>query len=89
MVIEDSGHTYETTKAVLEGFAPLVPPGGWFIVEDTCVDVEALREIPSWPRGALVATLEFLASHHDFVSTDFNTDYGITCHPFGFLQRRH
>jgi cephalosporin hydroxylase len=35
MVIEDSSHTYENTLAVLSAYADLVPPGGYFIVEDS------------------------------------------------------
>ena len=54
---------------------------------DTCVDIDLLRERDKWPRGALAATMDFLNAHPDFVSTDFNMTYGITCHPFGFLQR--
>ena len=33
LVIEDSAHTYATTRAALDAFAHLVPAGGFFVVE--------------------------------------------------------
>ena len=51
MVIEDSAHVYATTKAALELYADLIPPGGFFVVEDGCVDVPWMRIKPDWPRG--------------------------------------
>lgn len=88
LIIEDSGHTYETTKAALEAFSGLLKPGEWFAVEDTCVDIEALRETIEWPRGALNAVNSFLNEHSDFERTTFNNTYTITCHPFGFLRKK-
>ena len=88
LIIEDSGHSYDTTKASLDTFSPLLKSGGWLVVEDTCVDIEALREIPSWPRGALSATNAFLASNDTFERTTFNHTYEITCHPYGFLCKK-
>ena len=43
MVIEDSAHTGETTAAALRGFSGFVGPGGFFVVEDTCADIEEMR----------------------------------------------
>ena len=88
LIIEDSGHTYATTKAALDCFAELLMPGEWFVVEDTCVDIEALRENHEWPRGALAATDDFLRDHSEFERTEFNHAYEITCHPFGFLRKK-
>jgi cephalosporin hydroxylase len=89
-VVEDSAHLYETTLAALRGFARFVPQGGFFVVEDGCVDVEAMRADPSWPRGVLPALRDWLSSPPgaDFeVRRDLEV-YGISCHPQGFLQRR-
>jgi len=89
LVIEDSAHVYETTLAALEGFTDFIPPGGYFVVEDGCVDVEELR-LPEWPRGVLPALADWLASPagREFeVRRDLEL-YGISCHPGGFLQRR-
>jgi cephalosporin hydroxylase len=89
LVIEDSAHTYETTMASLKEFSKLVRPGGFFVVEDGCVDVEELRLHPEWPRGVLVALREWLASPAggDFRQRRDLELYGISCHPEGFIQR--
>lgn len=90
-VVEDSAHVAETTFAALQGFARFVPPGGFFVVEDGCVDVEELR-LPDagWPRGVLPALERWLATPAGAqfeVRPDLQL-YGITCHPGGFLRRR-
>jgi cephalosporin hydroxylase len=90
LVVEDSAHTYDTTIAALRGFARFVPAGGVFVVEDGCVDVEAMRPTPDWPRGVLPAVADWLASE-DGAGFQQRRDlelYGISCHPEGFLQRR-
>src|SRR5262249_33557648 len=83
-------HMYETTRAALEGFARFVPPGGFFVVEDGCVDVEELRPDDRWPRGVLRALDEWLESPAGagFVVRRDLEPYGIPCHPRGSLQRR-
>jgi cephalosporin hydroxylase len=88
-VIEDSAHVYATTRAALDGFAALVPVGGFMVVEDGCVDIEELRISEDWPRGVLPALDDWLGSApgHDFqVRRDLEL-YGVSCHPRGFLQR--
>jgi cephalosporin hydroxylase len=89
LVIEDSAHVYETTYAALEGFTRFVQPGGFFVVEDGCVDVEELRLKPDWPRGVLPALHDWLATERgaEFVVRDDLELYGLSCHPNGFLQR--
>jgi cephalosporin hydroxylase len=90
MVIEDSAHTGEATAMALRGFARFVPAGGFFVVEDTCVDVEPMRLLDTWPRGPISAIDEWLATPQgaEFVRRDDLELYGITCHPGGYLQRR-
>jgi cephalosporin hydroxylase len=90
LVVEDSAHVYETTRAALDGFHDFVTPGGFFVVEDGCVDIEELRLSPDWPRGVLPAVHDFLATPAGeafIVRRDLEL-YGVTCHPSGFLQRR-
>jgi cephalosporin hydroxylase len=103
-VVEDTEHTYETTKAALEGFARFVPPSGFFVVEDGCVDmkrmsVDAMRlgskgigplRRKRYPEGVLPALNEWLVSEvgRDFMQRRDLESYGLTCHPCGFLQRR-
>jgi cephalosporin hydroxylase len=88
LVIEDSAHEYDTTLAALRGFARFVSPGGFFVVEDGCVDVDEMR-IEGWPRGVLPALHEWLESEDGagFTQRRDLELYGITCHPEGFLQR--
>jgi cephalosporin hydroxylase len=86
-VIDDSLHTYDTTYAALEGFTAFVPLGGYFVVEDTCVDVERLRIQDDWPRGAAIALRDWLQQHPEFTARPELERYGVTCHPGGFLQR--
>lgn len=88
-VIEDSAHTYETTAAALNGFAHLVGVGGYFVVEDGCVDVEEMRIADGWPRGVLPALSDWLAgaAGSEFIERRDLERYGLSCHPHGFLQR--
>lgn len=89
-VIEDAQHDAETTQAALNGLAPLISGGGYYMVEDTCVDIEALRVDPDWPRGCGLALERWLAT--DALGRRFRRrpdlqPYGLTCHPGGLLQR--
>jgi cephalosporin hydroxylase len=89
-VVEDSAHTYETTLASLEALADLVPVDGFMVVEDGCVDIDALRIAPDWPRGVLPALHDWLATEAGrafAVRRDLEL-YGMACHPEGFLQRK-
>jgi cephalosporin hydroxylase len=89
LVTEDSGHVYETTRPSLEAFARFVPPGGFFVVEDGCVDIEEMRFSDDWPRGVLPALHDWLATPAGAafrVRRELEL-YGISCHPEGFLQR--
>jgi cephalosporin hydroxylase len=89
MVVEDSGHTYETTMAALEGFSRFVPVGGWFVVEDGCVDVEEMRADPSWERGVQPAMNDWLRTE-DGSKFEVRRDvelYGLSGHPNGYLTR--
>ncbi len=90
MVIEDSAHIYDTTMAALKGFSPFVPPGGYFVVEDTFVDIESMRRSPNQPRGVLPAIDEWLSSPQgaEFTTRRDLELYGICCFPRGVLQRR-
>jgi cephalosporin hydroxylase len=88
-VVDDSAHTYETTSAALRGFSRFVPVDGFFVVEDGCVDVEAMRLSPEWPRGVLPALHDWLATEEGSrftIRRDLEL-YGISCHPEGYLQR--
>jgi cephalosporin hydroxylase len=88
-VVEDSAHVYDTTLAALRGFADMVPVGGYFVVEDGCVDVEEMRLDEFWPRGVLPAIADWRRTPEGKrfrVRRDLEL-YGMSCHPGGFLQR--
>jgi cephalosporin hydroxylase len=88
-VVEDSAHVYETTRAALDGFARFVPVGGFFVVEDGCVDVDEMRASADWPRGVLPALHDWLDGPQGSgfrVRRDLEL-YGVSCHPEGFLER--
>jgi cephalosporin hydroxylase len=89
LVVEDSAHVYETTHAALLGFSRFVPIGGYFVVEDGCVDIEQMRLDDSWPRGVLPAIADWLSTSdgEDFRVRRNLELYGMSCHPGGFLQR--
>jgi cephalosporin hydroxylase len=89
MVVEDSAHEFDTTLAALTNYSRFVTPGGFFVVEDGCVDIDWMRALDTWPRGVLSALREWLASP---LSAGFTVHreleiYGVTCHPGGFLRR--
>lgn len=87
LVIEDTLHSYPTTRAALDGFARFVPVNGFFVVEDGIVDVPDLRPDKDLPRGVLPAVADFLAANRDFrVRRDLER-YGLTCFPGGYLER--
>jgi cephalosporin hydroxylase len=88
-VVEDSAHTYPTTFGALQALARFVPVGGFFVVEDGCVDIDEMRADRNWPRGVLPAVEDWLASEEGrrFVRRRDLELYGISCHPYGFLQR--
>ena len=89
LVVEDSAHVEATTRAALDGFHDLVPRGGFFVVEDGCVDVEEMRLDAAWPRGVLPAVRAWLGTDPGRafrIRRDLEL-YGITCHPEGYLQR--
>ncbi|MEU3630546.1 CmcI family methyltransferase [Streptomyces fradiae] len=88
LVVEDTLHTYGTTTAALRNFAPLVPVGGFFVVEDGIVDVPELRP-PGMPGGVLPAVRDWLAGPDgaDFRQRRDLERYGLTCHIGGWLER--
>jgi cephalosporin hydroxylase len=90
LVIEDTLHTYETTRAALDGFARFVPEGGFFVVEDGIVDVPELRpDKDHLGTGVLPAVDDFLTSPagQGFRARPDLERYGLTCFPGGFLER--
>lgn len=84
LVIEDSLHTYENTRGVLEAYGPLVTPGSYLIVEDShCRHGIDYGPVP----GPYEAIADFLGGHPEFESDRTCESFFITCNPTGFLKR--
>ncbi len=84
MVIADSNHAAEHVLDELRLYSPLVPVGGYFVVEDGNVDVL------NWERftpGPKVAVQRFLAENDDFMIDRSREKFGVTYNPDGFLKR--
>jgi cephalosporin hydroxylase len=84
LVIEDSAHTFENTLVVLETYSPLIPIGGYFIVEDSICH-HGLDVGPS--PGPYEAITEFVAKRSDFVVDRSKESFLITWNPKGFLLK--
>ncbi|MGC4005022.1 MAG: CmcI family methyltransferase [Pirellulales bacterium] len=84
LVIEDSAHTYDNTLNVLRTYSPLIPVGGYFIVEDS----NCHHGLPTGPQpGAYEAIETFTAENTAFVSDRTQESFLITWNPKGFLKR--
>lgn len=84
MVIADSNHAADHVLDELRLYSPLIPVGGYFIVEDGNVDVL------NWERftpGPKVAVQRFLAENDDFMIDRSREKFGVTYNPDGFLKR--
>lgn len=84
LIIEDSSHTYENTLNILRQYHPLIPRGGYFIVEDGICH-HGLDEGPQ--PGPYEAIDVFVAENANFVIDRGQEDFLITWNPKGFLQR--
>ena len=85
LIIEDSAHTYSNTLAVLVRYSGLIPPGGYFIVEDGICH-HGLEVGPA--PGPYEACRDFVASTPDFEIDRDRESFCITWNPKGFLRRK-
>lgn len=84
LVIEDSSHTFKNTLAVLETYAPLVKPGGYFIVEDGICH----HGLDGGPfPGPYEAVEAFVSQQNGFVIDRSREAFLLTWNPKGFLRR--
>ena len=84
LVIEDSSHTFDNTVAILETYAPLIKPGGYFIVEDGICH-HGLDGGPS--PGPYEAAEAFVSRHANFEIDRSREAFLITWNPKGYLRR--
>ena len=83
LIIEDSSHTYEHTLQVLNIYAPLVKPGGYFIVEDGICH----HGLDGGPFPGRFEAVEVFASQHaEFVIDRGREAFLLTWNPKGYLQ---
>jgi cephalosporin hydroxylase len=74
LVLLDSHHSKEHVAAELEAYAPLIPLGGYLIVQDTMV-------------GPILAISDFLAANDSFVADRSRERYADTNTTGGYLKR--
>jgi len=85
LVIEDSSHTYENTLKILRTYSCLIPPGGYFIIEDSICH-HGLNTGPN--PGPYEAIETFLAENPDFEADREKESFIITWNPKGYLRRK-
>lgn len=85
LVIEDSSHTYDNTLNILRKYAPLIKPGGHFIVEDGICH----HGLPFGPMpGPYEAVETFVKENTDFYIDRSRESFLITWNPKGYLRRK-
>ena len=85
MVVLDSDHKAAHVRNELDLYAPLVTPGQYLIVEDTCIGHPVFPEMLPGPAEALE---EWLPQHPEFEVDRSREKFGVTWNPGGWLRRR-
>jgi cephalosporin hydroxylase len=83
LVVLDSDHSQSHVEAELAAYAPLVPVGGYVIVEDSNIGRIRKDLLP----GPLEAIETFLASTDEFEIDRSREKFLITFNPSGYLRR--
>jgi cephalosporin hydroxylase len=83
LVILDSDHSQAHVEAELAAFAPLVPVGGYVIVEDSNIGQIRKDLLP----GPLEAIERFLETTDEFEIDRAREKFLITFNPSGYLRR--
>src|SRR5438034_3321271 len=89
LVVEDAGHHYKMTLAVLNHLGPLLESGEYIAVEDSVVTAMGYAHL--YDGGPLRAIQEFLASHPEFEIDRSYCDFfghNNTWNVNGYLRRR-
>ena len=83
LVILDSDHSQRHVEAELDAYAPLVPVGGYLIVEDSNIGQIRKDLLP----GPLEAIERFTAMTDEFEIDRSREKFLITFNPSGYLRR--
>ena len=89
LVVEDAGHHYKMTLAVLDHLGPLLESGEYIAVEDSVATAMGYAHI--YDGGPLRAIQEFLAAHPEFEIDRSYCDFfghNNTWNVNGYLRRR-
>ena len=88
LVFLDSCHEKPYVVAEMEMYAKMVQPGGYMIIEDTCLSGHPARgKYESDWEGPWEAVDEFLSKRDDFVIDESCERLLFTCNPRGYLRR--
>jgi cephalosporin hydroxylase len=86
LIMLDSDHSEAHVRQELERYAPLIPVGSYFYVQDGCIDT--LPSLRAGRPGPVPAVQSFLKAHPEFVrDTEAEFRYVMTAHPYGWLKR--
>jgi len=85
MAILDSDHSCAHVTGELKAYAPLIPVGGYLIVEDTNVNGHPV--VPDFGPGPMEAVEAFLEENGDFIIDSDRERFMMTLNPNGFLKR--
>ena len=85
LVILDSDHRYPHVLAELKAYAPLVPVGGYVVVQDSNVNGHPVA--PGFGPGPMEAIDAFLAADDRFAVDRSRESLLHTMHPRGYLKR--
>jgi cephalosporin hydroxylase len=87
LVIHDGDHSREHVLADLRSYARFVPPGGYFIVEDTIIDLFKAGDGLGSVNGPLGAVEQFVREDRRFQIDEECEKFVLTFNPRGYLKR--
>lgn len=85
MVVLDSDHTEEHVLAELRAYSDFVTPGGFLVVEDTCINGHPVA--PRFGPGPMEAVDRFLQEDERFAIDGRDRKFLMTFNPRGYLRR--
>jgi cephalosporin hydroxylase len=87
LLILDSDHTKDHVLRELEAYVPILEPGDYLVVEDTCINGHPVRE--DFGPGPYEAVEEYLANNPAYLLADDsrNEKFGVTQAPDGYFIR--